>query len=216
MRSRFIAPLMATVAFGLVGTARAQNVIPDPAFKAGVAAWTPRFAGDATFSFVSDFSKRPGSGSALLAGGGKAGGGFAVCLPVLEARPYDWGYSCLFPDAARSTGVSELVQFHAGPGCSGAIVGGRALLIYPGVTNLWFDMPPARFTMPQGSSSVLLGFDVVGGAQALAYLDDVFFAPAGTVPPIEPAPQNVPALSAPGLLALAGALALAAVHALRA
>ena len=207
MRSRFIAPLVATVALGFAGTARGQNLIPDPAFKVGVTAWTPRFAGDAMFSFVPGISKRPGSGSALLEGGGKAGGGFAVCLPVLEARPYDWGYSCLFPDAARSTGISELVQIYAGPGCSGAILGGRALLIYPGGTNFWLETP-ARFTTPPGSTSVLLGFDVVGNVQALAYFDDVFFAPAGTVPPIDP-PSAIPALSTLSLIALAGALALA-------
>ena len=38
-------------------------------------------------------------------------------------------------------------------------------------------------------------------------MDDVFVAPAGTVPPIEPVPEDVPFLSTPGLLALGAALA---------
>lgn len=195
--------------------AGAQNLVPDPAFAAGVGAWTPSgVSGNYAMTFVPGFSKRPGSGSALLSSDGPAGGTFTVCLAVAPGA-YDWGYSVFFPDAARVTGLNESATFFGGPGCTGASTGGWFIPIVATQTNAWIG-PTARVTIPSATRSVLLGFaDLgVGGARPLANLDDVFFAPAGTVPPIEPVPA-VPAASGPVLLALASALALAALRVLR-
>ena len=61
-------------------------------------------------------------------------------------------------------------------------------------------------------SFVALG---VPGAKATAYVDDIYLAQSGTVPPIDP-PAAVPSLSTLGVLALGAALALSGRFLLRA
>jgi hypothetical protein len=130
---------------------------------------------------------------------------------------YVWGFSMYFPDPNRMSGLAENVEIYDGPACTGAVIGGRALLII-GVPGIWLNGSYGTFPMPAGAQSVRAGFGGFGTGtnQATAYADDVFFAPAGTVPPIEPVPEDVPSLSTPGLLALGAALALAAARLLRA
>lgn len=131
---------------------------------------------------------------------------------------YDWGYSAFFPDPARVIGLNELVEPYAGPGCSGAPIGGYFLPIFPGMLNTWVG-PTSTLVMPPGATSIRLGFGAlgVGGAQPFAYFDDVFFGVTGTVPPIDPPPPppSVPSLSRAGAAALGFLLAAAALRSLR-
>ena len=210
------ARLAAALTLGLATTASAQNLIPDPAFAAGVSSWQPAaISGNYSMTFTPGFSKRPGSGSALLSSDGAAGGAFTVCVRVVAGGLYDWGYSVFCPDAARVTGMNESLTFYAGPGCTGATTGGSFIPIVATQTNAWIG-PVSRVPIPAGTQTVLVGFADLGagGARPFMYLDDVFFAAAGTVPPIDPIP-GVAALSEAGLLALACALALAALGSLR-
>lgn len=214
--SPLAAAFLIILALAVATGARAQNLIPDPAFTLGVSAWMPNAViGDFTMSFAPNFSKRPGSGSALLSATGSTSGSFAVCLPVSEGASYDWGYSIFFPDAARVPGFFDFVQIYAGPGCSGANLGGRTLTILPGSVNTWVGQTN-RLVMPPGSNSISLGFGAlgVGRAEPLAYLDDVFFGLAGTVPPID-VPVAVPSLSRSSAAALGLILAVAALRSLR-
>ncbi len=216
MRSAAVAVLAGALALGAAGAARAQNMIPDPAFTRGVGAWTPMaITGNFSMTFVPGFSQRPGSGSGFLSFTGAASGAFTVCLPVAGGRSYDWGYSVYFPDPARIPGLNEWYSAYDGPGCTGPLSGfGGVLPIFPTQAAAWFS-PKTTLRMPATSQSFLAGFTAlgVGGAQPLAYVDDVFFAPAGTVPPIDP-PADIPSLSGPGLLACAAALALAGARVL--
>ena len=136
-----------------------------------------------------------------------------MCVPVAAGRPYVWGFSRYFPDPNRVAGLSEYIAIYDGPGCTGANIGGYSLPII-GVPGIWFGGTFGLFPTPAGARSLRAGFGGLGGAinQATAYVDDVFVAPAGTVPPIEPVPEDVPFLSTPGLLALGAALALAAAR----
>jgi hypothetical protein len=168
-------------------------------------------------TFAPATSARAGSGSALFDLQAPATGNYTVCVPVVAGRPYVWGFSMYFPDPNRVTGLSEYIAIFDGPGCTGANIGGYALPII-GVPGVWFGGTFGSFPAPAGARSLRAGFGGLGGGanQATAYVDDVFLAPAGTVPPIEPVPQDVPFLSTPGLLALVAALSLAAARLLRA
>ncbi len=215
MRTAAFGVLAGALTLGAAGAARAQNLVPDPAFTHGVGAWSPTgITGNFTMTFVPDFSHRPGSGSALLSYTSPEAGGFTVCVPVVGGRPYDFGYSIYFPDANRVAGLNEGWAAFDTPDCSGTSAYGFLLPIFP-QPGEWFS-PESSWLMPATSRSVLLRFGAlgVGGAQPIAYLDDVFFAPAGTVPPIDP-PPDIPTLSVAGLLACAAGLAFAAFCALR-
>jgi hypothetical protein len=214
--ARLPAACLFALALGFTNWVHAQNLVPDPSFAHGVDAWTPlSVTGNFTMTFAPDVSKRPGSGSALLSFTGPASGQFAVCLSVSEGLSYDRGYSILFPDASRIAGLNEFFDIHAGPGCSGAVLGGTALVIVPGQLNAWLS-PTSRLVMPPGATSIRLGFGAlgVGDAQPLAYLDDVFFGITGTVPPIDP-PTAVPLLSRASAAALGLGLAAAALRSLK-
>jgi hypothetical protein len=210
--------LAAGLALGLSAPAAAQNLVPDPAFRYGAGSWSPAgVAGAFTLTFAPTVSVRPGSGSARFDLDAPATGNYTVCVPVAAGRPYVWGFSMYFPDPNRMRGMSEYIAIYDGPGCTGANVGGYAFPIL-GVPGIWFGGTFASFPTPAGAQSLRAGFAGVGAPtnQATAYVDDVFVALAGTVPPIEPAPQDVPFLSTPGLLALGAALALAAMRLLAA
>lgn len=210
--------LAAVSVLWFAAAAAAQNVVPDPAFRFGVAPWSPAgVAGTFTLTFAPATSVRPGSGSARLDLQSPATGTYTVCVPVAAGRPYVWGFSMYFPDPNRVTGLSEYIAIYDGPGCTGANIGGYSLPII-GVPGVWFGGTFGLFPTPPGARSLRAGFGGFGapGNQATAYVDDVFVAPAGTVPPIEPVPADVPSLSTPGLLALGAALALAAARLLRA
>ena len=211
--------LGAALAFGLATAVQAQNLVSDPAFRLGIGAWTGNsLSGNYTMTFTPGFSARPGSGSALLNVDGPAGGTYSVCVAVAGGRTYEWGRSMFFPDASRTIGLVERLDAYDGPACTGSVVGGYALQIVPGSLGGWFGGTALIFPAPAGCRSILVGFAAVAppGARATAYVDDVFLALAGTVPPIEPAPRDVPSLSTPGALALGAALALAALRLLAA
>lgn len=196
--------------------------MPDPAFAGGVGAWQPAgIAGTFTMAFASGATVRPGSGSALFNVGSPAGGSFTVCVAVQPNRPYEWGFWSNFPDATQTVGLGELVDVRDGPGCTGSSIAGVSLPIVPGTTGAWQGGLRYSFTTPAAARSVRVGFVALGagGSQAVAYVDDVYLALAGTVPPIDPpAPvaANVPALSPLAAAALAAALALAGARGLRA
>lgn len=210
--------LSAVFALSLAAPAAAQNVVPDPAFKYGVTPWNPAgVAGTFTLTFAPATSVRPGSGSALFNLQAPATGTYTVCVPVAAGRLYVWGFSIFFPDPNRMSGLNEYVVIYDGPECTGSNVGGFVLpIISP--SGEWVGGTRGTFPTPAGAQSIRAGFAGVGGSsnQATAYVDDVFVAPAGTVPPIEPVPADVPALSTLSLIALTGALALAAARLLRA
>jgi hypothetical protein len=211
--------LATVLALGLAEPAAAQNLLPDPAFKNGVGAWSPSaISGNYTMTFAPGVSVRPGSGSALLSLDAPSGGTYSVCVAVTGGRTYEWGYWIYFPDSNRTTGLAERLDGYSGPACTGSFVGGYVLSIVPGSTGSWHGGRSLIFPAPADCRSILVGFSAVApvGVRATAYVDDVFLAPAGTVPPIEPAPAaDVPALSPAVLCALAGALLLAGTRALR-
>ena len=218
MRVCLLAAIAAAVALASAGAARAQNMIPDPSFKEGVSAWTPvSIVGDYSMTFVPGFSKRPGSGSAQLSYDAPAGGRFSICVNVVGGRTYDWGFSIYFPDATRTIGLNDFAALYSGPACSGSNIGGRVLPIVPapGTTGVWLG-GPSPLPLPANCQSVEVGIAAVGvvPTRPLAYFDDAFFAPAGTVPLID-SPESAPTLSTLGLLVLAGSLALAASRLLR-
>lgn len=212
--------LAAVSVLWFAAAAAAQNVVPDPAFKSGIGAWTGiSLSGNFTMAFVPGFSVRPGSGSALLTVDGPAGGTYFVCVAVAGGKTYEWGHSMFFPDASRTVGLVERLDAYDGPACTGSLVGGYAVQIVPGSLGGWFGGTALIFPAPASCRSILVGFSAVApaGARATAYVDDVFLAQAGTVPPIEPVlASDVPSLSLPGVLALGAALALAAARLLRA
>jgi hypothetical protein len=211
--------LAAASVLWFAAAARAQNLVPDPAFRNGLGAWSPSaISGNYTMSFAPGVSVRPGSGSALLNVDGPAGGTYFVCVAVAGGRTYEWGHSMFFPDASRTVGLVERLDAYDGPACTGSLVGGNALQIVPGSIGGWFGGTALVFPAPASCRSILVGFAAVAppGTKATAYVDDVYLAEAGTVPPIEPAPAaDVPALSPAVLCALAGALLLAGTRALR-
>lgn len=168
-------------------------------------------------TFAPGFSKRSGSGSALLAFDSPASGVYSVCVNVTGGQTYEWGYSIFFPDPARTTGLYETLSGYSGAGCTGSVVGGYALGIVPGATNVWGSVKAFLFPAPANCRSILVGFGTVGvqGLKATAYVDDVYLALAGSVPPIDP-PAPAPALSTLSLIALGGALALAGARVLKA
>jgi hypothetical protein len=192
--------------------AHAQNLVPDPTFAHGIGAWAPHsVVGDYSMTFVPGFSKTPGSGSALLSST-QGGGKYTVCVEVTGGAAYEWGFSMLFPDGNRLFGLSEEFNQYDGPGCTGASNFGSSLTIFPQQTNVWSG-PTNRSTLMPSTRSVEYGFSAVGGVQPLAYVDDVFVARDGTVPPIDPA-VPVSALGRLGTGLLAAAIALAGVRAL--
>jgi hypothetical protein len=206
--------LVAASVLCFAAAADAQNLVPDPAFRYGVTSWSAAgVAGTFTLTFAPGTSVRLGSGSARLDLQAPATGTYGVCVPVAAGRLYVWGFSMYFPDPSRMSGLTENVEIFDGPGCTGAVIGGRALLII-GVPGIWLSGTYGTLPMPAGAQSVRAGFGGFGTGtnQATAYVDDVFVAPAGTVPPIEPVPEDVRFLSTPGLLALGAALALAAAR----
>jgi hypothetical protein len=97
-------------------------------------------------------------------------------------------------------GLVDFVAMYSGPACSGANIGGRVLpiLVPPGATGVWFG-GPSPLLLPANCQSVEVGIAAVGvvTTRPLAYFDDVVFAPAGTVPPIDP-PESAPSLSTLG------------------
>ena len=210
----------AGIAFGLATAAHAQNLVPDPAFRFGTGAWTgSSLSGNFTMTFVPGVSARPGSGSALLNVDSPAAGTYSVCIGVAGGRTYEWGYSIFFPDASRTTGLVELLAGYDGPSCTGSIVGGYILQIVPGSVGSWHGGTAFSFPAPASCRSILAGFATPGigapGLAGTAYVDDVFLAQAGTVPPIEP-PDPIPSLSTLGVVALGAALALAGARVLEA
>ncbi len=206
----------------LAPSARAQNLVPDPAFTAGVGAWQPAgIAGTFTMAFAHAVTVRPGSGSALFTVGSPAGGAFTVCVAVQPNRPYEWGHWTHFPDAAKTAGLGEVLDIRDGPACTGSSIGGVAQPIVAGPIGSWSGGLRHSFTTPAAARSIRAGFSAsgAGGSQALVYVDDVYLAIAGTVPPVDPplsAAANVPALAPLAAAALAAALAWAGARGVRA
>jgi hypothetical protein len=203
--------LAAALALGLATSARAQNLVTDPSFTRGLGAWSNAYVtGAYTMTWALSPSVRPGSGSALLSFDSPAGGAWSLCLPIAAGVQYDYGFSILYPDGTRTIGLNEAYSVYSGPGCTGTDLGGYVLPIFPMQLNTWITRAPYRFLAPPGSQSVFISFMAlgVGGAKATAYVDDVYVAPAGTVPPIDP-PAPAPSLSSLSLIALAAALGLA-------
>jgi hypothetical protein len=195
----------------------AQNMVPDPAFVAGVSAWTPEaVGGNLSMVFAPNVSKRPGSGSALLSFTGQVFGGYSICLPVSPTNAYVYGYSYYFPDASRVAGFNETFTRFSGPGCTGTNLGGLVLPIYPLQIGSWLSLG-TQVSFPPECRSVKIGFATLSapGTQPLMYLDDVYFGLEGTIPPIDP-PPDIPMLSVFGAAALAVALAFTGLRALRA
>jgi hypothetical protein len=208
--------LCAAFALGLAAPAAAQNLVPDPSFRSGLGAWSDVYVvGAYTMTWVASPSVRPGSGSALFSFDAPAHGAWSLCLPVVAGGRYDYGFSILYPDAARTVGLNEAFTLYDGPGCTGSVLGGYVLPIVPMQLNTWQTRAPYQIVAPPGSQSIFVSFMAlgVGGAKVTAYVDDVYVAPSGTVPPID-APPPIPVLSTAGVLALGFALALAAVRVL--
>ena len=211
--------LAAGFVLGLAAPAVAQNLVPDPAFTQGLGIWSNIYVlGTYTMTWVPSPSVRPGSGSARLNFDGPAGNGaWSLCIPVSAGRSYDWGFSILYPDATRTIGLNEAYSVFDGPGCTGNSLQGFVLPISPMQLNAWITRAPSTFTAPPGSQSFFMSFVALGvpGAKATAYVDDIYLAQSGTVPPIDP-PAPAPSLSTLGVLALGAALALSGRFLLRA
>lgn len=163
----------------LAHRADAQNLVPDPQFAAGVSGWvvTP----GRLFVFDPSVSRRAGSGSGRLS---LVAGDFAelsLCLPASPGTNYSWGYAVMSSQAGVF-GVPALI-FFSGPGCSGPSLGGVVEPSIGPIGGSFHGYAGPNLVAPPGTVSAHLVFYLFPGPQMSLWIDDVFFGPAGTIPP---------------------------------
>ena len=192
MRLRFAAGFV----LGLAAPAVAQNLVPDPAFTQGLGIWSNIYVlGTYTMTWVPSPSVRPGSGSARLNFDGPAGNGaWSLEHPGLGRTLVRLGLldplSGRDADDRTERGLFRLRRTRNARGIRSGIV----LPISPMQVNAWITRVPLSFTAPAGSQSFFMSFVALGvpGAKATAYVDDIYLAQSGTVPPIICSPQSRP------------------------
>lgn len=201
-------------------SAGAQNLVPDPTFTFGASSWTVTPPG--TFQLDTSRSRHVGSGSARFSVSELCGDTRAsICLPAMAGAAYDWGASVYFPHRPGGSGIYFFLSFYGGAGCTGPVTGGvlpPGLVVYEGSQERWLDPKQSPVVAPPGTSSMRYSFIYVlcESPPVTTFVDDVFFGPAGTIPPFHDADSAlVPSLSSHGLAVLALALAVAGLRAIR-
>jgi hypothetical protein len=203
------------------GSARGQNLVPDPHFASGISAWSLRLSPGITSSLAHD----PGPGAdgfpgfATLTG---ASGGFVSyfarsCVPVQPGVVYSFGGAVRFRSSQQSQAFFRL-SFYPDAACGTTILGPPtppSSSTGPGQTaGAWTLCAGSGATAPVGAASAALELALASvslNENPAADFDDVYVGRAGTVEP----PAAVPSLSQAGVLALGVALALAGALAAR-
>ena len=179
--------------------AAAQNLLGNPGFDGGLDSWNTygsQEISNGQRSYASgDVAGAPGSGSAQLILGAKAGSGVAIglsqCFAVVPSQSYNYGARALVPtgQATGKTRVHVEVAFFSAPACEASLGGGggQSLLIgvdFPLDDTAWRGIPggvpgtPASLVAPKTAASAQLRVYLArdsGAGGAMANVDNVFF-----------------------------------------
>lgn len=195
LRPALLAGLAAALACAPVA---AQNLLGNPGFDGGLGGWSDYGSqelsnGQRSYTGT-DVAGAPGSGSAQLLLGAKAGNGVAIglsqCFAVSPSQSYNYGARVLLPTGqpAGQARVHIEVAFYSAPLCEASLgVGGQSLLIgtdFPLDDSAWRGVPagvpgtPASLVAPKTAASAqlrlyLMRDSATGGA--MANVDNVFF-----------------------------------------
>jgi hypothetical protein len=214
-RARFV--VAAALCF-VYANASAVNVLSNPGFNTDTSGWAQEDPANSTLAWSAlDANAAAGSGSALVtntSAGPSNGTGIIQCVPTIVAGGnYTFGGKVLYPTGQATTGDMQIgLRWHAGPNCTGAVLGSQPRVSVNTPAAAWATLTSAVEVPPVGTVSadfIAFPSKVQAGGQLAGNFDDLFLDNGIAAPPPSSPGAAIP-LAHPAILVLI-ALGLVAV-----
>lgn len=156
------------------GPAAARNLVANGDFREGLSSWSRT----SFVAFSGGGAATPGSARVEMPPRPEGGDAMIQCVAVEGFRLYDLGASAFLPEwPGHSGGLSVRLQWHAEPGCQGAILRGAPSIDFSfAEPHGWQVREKRRIPAPQAAASALVVVvaRAAGSEPYPVYVDDLF------------------------------------------
>ena len=179
--------LLCSLAALLPAAAAAQNILGNGGFASDLSSWIlSGVPGSTTWSPL-DAGGSAASGSVQIVNASTSfnnnNKGLSQCRAITPGASYDYGVKSRVPTGQANTAIVYiLLNFYAGPGCTGDLSSTFGRLDNTVPSNAWSGRT-GTIVAPASAVSVIVFLFVYKqqeGGTVTAYFDDAFFAPAGS------------------------------------